>query len=150
MKRWIAAVFLIVLFLIFAVFFLKFGKKEENSVCFEKECFYVELADAPKKQENGLMFRESLGENKGMLFIFENEGDYSFWMKNTKIPLDIIWIDKNGAVVYISKNNKQCADNFCPSIRSDKNANYVLEVNGGEADRIGLKIGDSAKINFKK
>lgn len=112
--------------------------------------FDVELAESAIQQARGLMLRKSLGENKGMLFIFGNEGIHSFWMKNTFIPLDMIWINQNKEVVFIKENAQPCSENFsCPSINPNKNAKYVLEINGGMAEKIGLKIGDKITLpNF--
>lgn len=99
------------------------------------------------ERSRGLMYREGLDSDKGMLFIFEKEGEYPFWMKNTLISLDIIWINENKEVVFISENAQPCSEEYsCPSISPGKNAKYVLEINGGTSERIGLKIGD--KANF--
>jgi len=115
--------------------------EKEKSVCFAENCFFVELADTPEKQIEGLMNRESLDENRGMLFIFDKEGIYSFWMKNTLIPLDIIWLNENKEVVFI-KNNAQPCQNECPAIKPDAEAKYVLEINSGLANKINLNLGD--------
>ena len=94
------------------------------------------------------MFREKLDADKGMLFIYEKEGKYPFWMKNTLIPLDIIWIDKNKEVVFISANAQPCKEDYCPSILPPENAKYVLEINGGVSEKIGLAIGEAVDIAF--
>lgn len=117
----------------------------ETMVCFGDKCFMVEVADTPEGRAEGLMFRESLEPDKGMLFVFDQESEYGFWMKNTIIPLDIIWINSDGEVVFISKETQPC-DESCPSIRPDRRAKYVLELNAGVSDEIGLGIGDEIKI----
>ncbi|MEE9322978.1 MAG: DUF192 domain-containing protein [Candidatus Aenigmarchaeota archaeon] len=114
-------------------------------VCFEDKCFMVEIADTPEERAEGLMFRESLEPDKGMLFVFGQESEYGFWMKNTIIPLDIIWINSDGEVVFISKETRPC-DESCPFIRPDRKAKYVLELNAGVSDEIVLGIGDKIKI----
>ncbi|MDD2665965.1 MAG: DUF192 domain-containing protein [Methanocellales archaeon] len=119
---------------------------KQNQVCIKGTCFYVELATTPDERARGLMFREHLDPDKGMLFIFEEEGVHPFWMKNTLIPLDIIWISEDKEVVFISKNTQPCEADICPSINPDKKAKYVLEVNGGVSDKIGLRVGDKALI----
>ncbi|MDD3420968.1 MAG: DUF192 domain-containing protein [Methanocellales archaeon] len=119
---------------------------EQNRVYIKDTCFYVELATTPDERALGLMFREHLDPDKGLLFIFEEEGVHPFWMKNTLIPLDIIWISEDKAVVFISKNTKPCKTDICPSINPGKKAKYVLEVNGGISDKIGLRVGDKALI----
>ena len=87
------------------------------------------------------MFRDSMAEDKAMLFVFEKPGVYNFWMKNCKIPLDIIWLDENYKVVAISPNNQPCGAGDCPSILGVF-AKYVLEINAGLASKIGLSEGD--------
>lgn len=118
------------------------GDKEENRACFKDECFYMELAKTASEKNKGLMFRDSLAEDRGMLFIFESEGIYPFWMKNMKFPLDIIWLNGEKEVVFIAKGEKPCQNDFCPLIDPGKKATYVLEINAGLSDAIGLKIGE--------
>lgn len=123
-----------------------------GSVCLNKFCFEVEVAETQIELSRGLMFRKNLDQNKGMLFVFEKEGNYPFWMKNTLIPLDIIWIDKDSKVVFISENNLPCLpaqagkDSACPLISPNRSAKYVLEINSGILKKIGLKAGDSVVI----
>jgi len=121
--------------------------EKENKVCFNENCFYVEIAETSEEKSRGLMYRESLAENRGMLFIFNQEGPYSFWMKNTLIPLDIIWLNQDKEVVFIKKSVQPCPDEKCPSIKPDREAKYVLEINGGLSDKINLKIGDKLIFN---
>ncbi|MFQ6049475.1 MAG: DUF192 domain-containing protein [Candidatus Paceibacterales bacterium] len=119
---------------------------KKNRVCFNNYCFYVELADNQTERALGLMFREGLELNKGMLFVFEEEEEHSFWMKNTLIPLDIIWINEEKEVVFIKKNAQPCTEKICKDIEPGKKAKYVLEVNAGMVEKINLKIGD--RLNF--
>lgn len=123
------------------------GLKQSN-VCFKDSCFNVELARTSQERVSGLMFKQSLDSDKGMLFIFHKEGEYSFWMKNMLIPLDIIWIDKNEKVVWIEENIQPCLEQECESIKSDQKAKYVLELNADTVDRINLKIGDELVFDF--
>ena len=116
-------------------------QKKIQKVCFNENCYSVELAQTDEQRQTGLMGREYLDKDMGMLFIYEDEGVYPFWMKNTLIPLDMIWIDKNATVGRIIKNAEPCGKEYCPSINPNKKAKYVLEINGGEADRIGLSEG---------
>jgi len=123
--------------------------EKQNQVCFKNYCFNVELAKTAEEMKNGLMFRENMDSDRGMLFIFEKEGEYPFWMKNTLIPLDIIWINKDKEVVFISENAQPCEEGKpCLSVNPDKDAEYVLEVNGGTAEKIGLKVGDKITISI--
>jgi hypothetical protein len=119
-----------------------------SKVCFNENCFLTELAETQEERAKGLMNREKLGENMGMLFIFEEEGEYSFYMKNTLIPLDIIWINLGKQVIYISKNNQPC-DETCESINPEINAKYVLELNAGVVDKINLKTRDNLIFEIK-
>ena len=101
----------------------------------------VEIADDSNKMEKGLMYRESLDENAGMLFIFENEDYELFWMKNTLITLDMIFIDKNFEIIDI-KHAVPCKAEPCVLYKPAKPAKYVLEVNGGFAAKNDIKTGD--------
>ena len=126
---------------------------ENVKVCFNNynnSCFNVEIADNKEEREKGLMFRENLPENNGMLFVFPQEDRYGFWMKNTLIPLDIIWFNENKKIVYIKENAQPCL-NFnddCESFIPDKEARYVLEVNAGAIERYGIKVGDEVRIKI--
>ena len=120
--------------------------RKTTQACFENYCFDVELAIKPNEQKRGLMFREQLDPDKGMLFIFKEEKEHSFWMKNTLIPLDIIWINSSKEVVFISGNILPCEEDPCPIIEPKKKSKYVLEINGNMARKINLVVGD--KIDF--
>jgi uncharacterized membrane protein (UPF0127 family) len=123
--------------------------KEENKitkVCIEKNCFNVEIADTAQEREIGLMNREFLALDSGMLFVFEKEDVYNFWMKNTLIPLDIIWIDKDNKIIFIKENVQPCKTEQCETFGLNEKAKYVLEINGGLAEDVGLEIGDEAEF----
>ena len=126
----------------------------KNKVCFGQKCFSVQLARTNAEREKGLMSVKQLGRDKGMLFIFDKEGIYPFWMKNTLIPLDIIWIDDSPAgenkVVFIAENVQPCKTLICPSIVPSVKAKYVLEINAGISKEIDIKVGDYAIINKVK
>lgn len=123
-------------------------RMEESRVCFGDECFTVELALTPDQQSRGLMFREQMDEDRGMLFVFEEEGIHPFWMKNTLIPLDIIWIDSEKEVVFISRDTQPCRSAACPTINPGTEAKYVLEINAGLSEQMGLSVGGSANIDY--
>jgi uncharacterized protein len=139
-------VFAICLFLCFfslGTFFI-YKNNSEKKVCFGNNCFIAELAKTEKKISQGLMFRENLATNRGMLFVFSQSGVYSFWMKNTKIPLDIIWFNDKKEIVFLANNVVPCYEEFCPSINPGEKAKYVLEINADLAEKLELKIGDKA------
>jgi len=117
-----------------------------NKVCINNNCFYVELAETQEERSRGLMYRETLDKDKGMLFIFDEEKEHSFWMKNTLIPLDIIWINKDKEVVDIKKNVQPCVEEKCEIFKPSNKAKYVLELNAGQSDKTNIKIGD--RFNF--
>jgi len=112
-------------------------------ICFSDFCWQAEVAKNRFTIAKGLMFRKGLGKNEAMLFVFNQEGMHSFWMKNTLIPLDIIWLDKDKKVVEITKNAQPCPSQKCQSYRNQQPAKYVLEINAGMAEKIGLSIGNT-------
>ena len=110
--------------------------------------FSVEIADTQEKQALGLMFRDSMPADQGMIFIFPNEAPRSFWMKNCRISLDIMYFDKNLKLVSISANTPPCRVRNCPSYPSNKPAMYVLELNAGLAKELGVSLGDQLTIDL--
>tara|TARA_Y100000310_G_C20577508_1_gene761182 strand:- start:471 stop:902 length:432 start_codon:yes stop_codon:yes gene_type:complete len=136
---------LLVLGLIF-VNVLFYNYLEEGGVCFDKECFEVELAVSESERAKGLMFREHLGEDEGMLFIFPESGVHNFWMKNTLISLDIIWISDDKEVVHIEREVPICMEDVCPSYGSGELSLYVLEINSGKS--LGIEVGDSVELDL--
>lgn len=101
----------------------------------------AEIADDNEERMRGLMFREKLNEDEGMFLVFDDEEDLTFWMKNTLIPLDMIFIDENLKIVDV-KYAVPCKEEPCALYRSSKPAKYVLEVNGNFTGRNNISIGD--------
>ena len=101
----------------------------------------VEIADDNQERAKGLMFRERLDENNGMLFIFDDNDYQTFWMKNTLIPLNIIFIDKDLKIIDI-KPAVPCFKDPCILYKSSTPVKYVLEVDGNFTIRNSIKIGD--------
>ncbi len=110
--------------------------------------FTVEIADTQEKQALGLMFREQMADDHGMLFIFTAEAPRSFWMKNTRIPLDIIYFDRDLAMVSVAENARPCRVRLCPGYPSAGPAMYVLELNAGKASELGLVAGDRLALHL--
>jgi uncharacterized membrane protein (UPF0127 family) len=101
----------------------------------------AEVADTESSRQRGLMFRDRLPSDEGMLFIFEQPMPYRFWMKNCKFPIDIIWMNEQKVIVYITENAPPCKSDPCPTYGpTDVASRYVLEVTGGEAKRKKLAL----------
>ena len=101
--------------------------------------FEVEVVSTPADRERGLMFRKSMASNAGMLFVYPNEGPVSFWMKNTLIPLDMLFLKADGSIAHIAHNAVPLDET---PIDSGAPVTAVLEVNGGTANALGIKEGD--------
>ena len=99
----------------------------------------IELAETEPRRELGLMYRDKMAENQGMLFIFDDEAIRSFWMKNTVLPLDMIFVNAHDEIVTIHRNTTPYSEQ---SYESTKPAKYVVEVNAGYTDRHKIAVGD--------
>ena len=109
--------------------------------------YTVEVADDDAERARGLMFRDELPANRGMLFIHEREEPQAYWMKNTHIPLDILFFDDARRLVTQQRDVPPCSlGDACPPYPSDEPARYVLELNAGEAAR--LKLEDGVELKF--
>ncbi|KQM34789.1 hypothetical protein ASF03_00495 [Rhizobium sp. Leaf68] len=104
--------------------------------------FTVEVASSEGQRQQGLMFRKSMGEDRGMLFDFKEDRDVMMWMKNTFIPLDMLFISKAGKITHIHPNAVPHSEDI---ISSNGQVRYVLELNGGAAKKLGLAVGDTVK-----
>jgi len=102
----------------------------------------VELATTPAERERGLMFRTQMAENHGMLFIFPNDQQLAFWMKNTRLPLSIAFISSDGYIKSVADMQPESLD----SIYSDYSVRYALEVNQGYFVRHGVKVGEKVEL----
>jgi uncharacterized protein len=107
----------------------------------------VEIADTEATREYGLMNRTSMPPDHGMLFIFDYQSNVSFWMKDTLIPLDMVFLDSNGRIGDIYKNATPLSETIYTAKIPSK---YVVELNGGYCDVHGIKIGDNASIHIVK
>ncbi len=104
----------------------------------------VEIASTPQQRELGLMYRKQMDENAGMLFVFPAAVVQKFWMKNTFIPLDMIFADASGAIVGIVANAVPFSET---EVGPDAPSQYVVEVNGGFSARHGIKTGDRLQFH---
>jgi len=103
----------------------------------------AELADTSEERARGLMFRSALEDNHGMLFAFAEPQQWSFWMKNTRMSLDIIWMDQKKKIVHVARRVPICSrtDDGCPQYQPNENAMYVLELAAGSAELLHLDRG---------
>jgi uncharacterized membrane protein (UPF0127 family) len=104
--------------------------------------FQVEVAKTPKQQAQGLMYRRSMAADAGMLFVYESPQPASYWMKNTFIPLDMLFIGADGRIVNI---RQRTVPRSLTPVRSDGDVIAVLELNGGTSARLGIKAGDRVR-----
>ncbi len=133
--------------LIMASFFFATLIKASPQVCIQTHCYDIEIAKNRQEQELGLMHRTRLPQNAGMLFVYPEERPIAMWMKNTHIPLDIIWISSQNRILHIQKRTKP----FDLTILScTQNAQYVLEINGGEVDKNHIKVGQKIRLKEVK
>lgn len=114
------------------VTFLKGGKKHKK--------IDVEIAENENERAKGLMYRSYIPDSVGMLFIFDQSEPQSFWMHNTSIPLDIIYVDENKKIISIAANTEPYSDEAVPSLG---NAQFVVEVNAGFSEKHDIKTGDA-------
>ena len=109
--------------------------------------YKVEIADDDAERARGLMFRDEMEKDRGMLFIHEAEEPQAYWMKNTRIPLDILYFDNSLRLVSQQRDVPPCAlGDGCPPYPSNAPARYVLELNAGEAARLKLENGAQLKL----
>lgn len=109
--------------------------------------FHVEIADTEAARAQGLMQRTHLDADAGMLFVFPDEQVRAFWMKNTLIPLDILYFDAQHRLVSAQLEAQPCVDARCPGYASRGPARYVLEINGGRSSTLNLKRGDRLHVD---
>jgi len=125
----------------------------DPQVCNEAKCFSVEVADTPKELTQWLMWVDQMAADEGMLFVFDNLGWNKFWMKNTLIPLDMLWLAEDGEVLYMKEYAPPCGEeasknNDCQLFGPPEGtlAKYVLEVNANTARELGISEGTQLGI----
>lgn len=102
-----------------------------------QETFSIEVAREPEERARGLMFREEMPDDRGMLFVFEDSRRRSFWMQNTPMPLDLLFIDADGTVQAIEQGEPFSTDGIAPPVE----AQFVLELKAGTAQKAGIEVG---------
>ena len=135
-------------YLIFNFFLISFytfsNEKIEVSIYNKNITFNVEVAKTIEERRIGLMYRKKLLNNEGMLFIFPREKIIQLWMKNTYIPLDVIFISENKVIVDIKKNMEKLSETI---VKSKVKSRYALEFNAGLINKLDIKIGDKVLFN---
>lgn len=139
---------LIIIYFVFIIFYRP--KTNTVSITLNKTKYNFEIAKTISQKSLGLSGRTSLCKNCGMIFVYQREGNYPFWMKNTLIPLDMIWLDKTGKIV--SYHNAQPEPNVpltkLKSYINSTPAQYILEINSLDFDKLNLKVGDIIKLPY--
>ncbi len=107
---------------------------------------HIEVAADDETRAQGLMFRDRVAEGTGMLFLFAEPGDFPFWMKNTLVPLDMIWLDDQHRVVHVEHDVPPCKADPCPSYPPHAIAKYVLELGAGQAAKHRIANGSTLKF----
>ncbi len=152
-KKFFVLPVIFLVFIFFLLFFLKMENnfsKNQNSgqiqyVKIAGKKIKVDLALTAETREKGLSGRNFLEEGKGMLFVFNQADKYSFWMKDMKFPIDIIWIGEDFRVVYMKEN--ALPESYPETFTPGQNARYVLEVSAGFLQKENLKLGDKAEFS---
>lgn len=126
------------------IFFAITSQNTKNTVVINSTRIDIEIATTSQEKEIGLCCRDNLPENAGMLFVYDQPGLHYFWMKDTRIPLDMYWIDDAKKIVHIEHDvqPESYPETFGPSIP----AQYILETNAGFARRSGISVGDYAQF----
>lgn len=112
-----------------------------------KRSINLEVARSPQEQATGLMYRDSIADDRGMLFVFEPARTVGFWMRNVRFPLDMIFIEK-GRVKAIAAAVPPCNTDPCPTYGPETPIDQVIELRGGRATQLGVKVGDRIPIEF--
>jgi len=137
---------LIIIFLTYLIILQKNKTLSTVNIKIATQNYSFEIARSILEKSQGLSHRSSLCQNCGMIFVFDQQDYYPFWMKDTKIPLDMIWLDQNNKIVTITTASPQDGQK---TFINDKPAKYVIELNAGITQRLDLKIGDTINIPQK-
>lgn len=137
--------YILLIFNFFLVSFYTFSNEKIDVSIYNKNItFNVEVAKTIEERRIGLMYRKKLLNNEGMLFIFPREKIIQLWMKNTYIPLDVIFISENKVIVDIKKNMEKLSETI---VKSKVKSRYALEFNAGLINKLDIEIGDKVLFN---
>jgi len=143
----------LLIFLIFFIFMSGCLDEESSKVIIDfgnGTEIIATIAESSEDRSKGLMYKKALDDNTGMLFIFEKEGFYSFWMKNVMFPLDILWFDEELDIIHITEDIPPCNSETCEVYVSPNPSKYVLEVNSNFVRNHNINIGDRVSFNINK
>lgn len=136
-----------ILFLMGSFLFLSFSSKQFVQVFLpDGKEITAELAVTEEQRVRGLMFREEIKENQGMLFVMEEEGPHGFWMKNMRFSIDILWLNGEKRIVHVESHVPPCQSPPCPTYHSEIPSKYVLELKAGSVEKHNLELYE--KIDF--
>lgn len=135
-------------FLAILVMLITVGCNKEPRVNIGSASIRVEVAQTSEELQQGLQYRDSMPKDQGMLFVFPENVQAMFWMKNTLFPIDIIWLDQSKKIVHIEKNVPPCLQETCPTYGPSDPVLYVLEVNAGFTNANDIAVGDQATFAF--
>ncbi len=143
LRRTAIAVLVIVIVASISVSYFAFRPLKTVQIKFAGVVLNVELAKTQAEQAKGLSGRDSLPADHGMLFVFDNEDYWAFWMNGMRFPLDIIWFNAGRQTVFIEQSLQPCPPDACPSFAPSAKAMYVLEVNAGFVVNHNVSLGDT-------
>lgn len=146
---WVAVVGILALVGLVVTRVILWEMRPRTTVSISGTVFRVDVADTSELRQKGLSGRPSLGTDEGMLFIFDTDNYWSFWMKDMRFPIDIIWLDKDKQVVHIEHNVQLDVEPYADYTSPDL-ARYVLEVAAGRARQANIRIGSVMKIDIAK
>lgn len=146
MKRAIITVAVIIIILAVSVGYFVFQQRTSNRISIDGVVLNVDLATTPAEQQQGLSGRDSMAPDRGMLFVFQSEDYWSFWMFEMKFPLDMIWFNSSRQAVFFEQNLPPCGPTVCQVFTPPVKAMYVLEVNAGFIAAHQISPGDT--FNF--
>lgn len=143
-RKYVYIIPVAILFGVAIFLFKNYEQKKSPQLTINDTQISIEIAQTNEQKQRGLCCRDNLPVNSGMLFIYETEGNYRFWMKDTRIPLDIIWFNSEKKIVHIEENVEPSS--YPASFGSPEPAQFVLEVNAGYANAKKIRVGDSVSF----
>ena len=143
LRRAVIAVLVIVIVVAVSVGYFVLQPRISNRITIDGVLLNVDLATTPAEQQQGLSGRATMAQDHGMLFVFQNEEYWSFWMVDMKFPLDMIWFNSNRQAVFFEQNLPPCGSSFCQVFTPSVRAMYVLEVNAGFVAEHHVSLGDT-------